>query len=103
MEFRKTRTEDLNQVMALYAAARTFMQKHGNPAQWVNGYPQRELIAREIEEGNSFVCTDGEALAAVFSLISGNDPTYDRIYDGACAVKDRRLRTVFRDLSRTAF
>ena len=62
--------------MALYAAARTFMQQTGNPDQWREGYPPRALIAREIEQGNSFVCMEGEMIAAVFSLIMGEDPTY---------------------------
>ena len=83
MEIRATREQDLERVMALYAAARTFMQQTGNPDQWREGYPPRALIAREIEQGNSFVCMEGETIAAVFSLIMGEDPTYAAIYDGA--------------------
>lgn len=83
MEIRATREQDLERVMALYAAARTFMQQTGNPDQWREGYPPRALIAREIEQGNSFVCMEGEMIAAVFSLIMGEDPTYAAIYDGA--------------------
>lgn len=83
MEIRKTELNDLETVLALYAAAREFMHTHGNPHQWVNGYPQRELIIREIEHSNSFVCTDGGEIAAVFSLILGEEPTYREIYDGA--------------------
>lgn len=83
MEIRPTTKNDLNEVMALYAAARKFMQAHGNPTQWVNGYPQKELIAREIDEGKSFVCVEDHTVAAVFSFILGDEPTYKTIYDGA--------------------
>ena len=83
MEIRKTLPQDLDAVMDRYAAARTFMHSHGNPNQWVNGYPQRELIAAEIEKGYSYVCMDGETVAAVFSLIEDEEPTYRVIYDGA--------------------
>ncbi len=83
MEFRKTKPEELDRVMALYDGARAFMQANGNPNQWVGGYPQRELIAGEIVRGNSYVCVEDGEIAAVFSLIVGEDPTYRVIYDGA--------------------
>lgn len=83
MEFRKTKPEELDRVMALYDGARAFMQANGNPNQWVGGYPQRELIAGEIDRGNSYVCVEDGEIAAVFSLIVGEDPTYRVIYDGA--------------------
>ena len=49
MEIRKTEQQDLDEVLALYAASRAFMRTSGNPNQWTDGYPPRELIAREIE------------------------------------------------------
>ena len=82
MRIRHSRKDDLGEIMALYASARKFMQSNGNPTQWINGYPQRELIAREIYEGKSFVCMDGDVIAAVFSLICGEEPTYQEIYEG---------------------
>lgn len=83
MEIRKTQPGDLDAVMALYEAARTFMHRNGNPNQWINGYPQRDLIAREMAEGHSHVCLDGDKIVAVFSLILGEDPTYRIIREGA--------------------
>ena len=83
MEIRHAAMTDLDEIMVLYEAARAFMREHGNPTQWVNGYPGRELIAGEIEQGHSFVCADQEKLLAVFSLIRGDDPTYREIYEGA--------------------
>ena len=82
MEIRNTRVEDLDAVMQLYAAAREFMHHNGNPTQWVNGYPQQELISGEIEEKKSFGCVDDGAIVAVFSFILGDDPTYAVIHDG---------------------
>lgn len=83
MEIRRTQMRDLESVMALYDAARAFMYQSGNPNQWGQGYPSRTLITWEIEQGYSFVCTEGEAIAAVFSLIMGKEPTYATICDGA--------------------
>ena len=42
MRIRKTTLNDLEPVMAMYDYARKFMQEHGNPNQWINGYPSEE-------------------------------------------------------------
>lgn len=83
MEIRKTLSQDIDAVMECYAEARAYMHSHGNPHQWVNGYPRRELIEREAARGCSYVCMDGETVAAVFSLIEDGEPTYQIIHDGA--------------------
>ena len=95
MEIRKTQCGDFDAVMALYDAARTFMHQNGNPHQWVNGYPDRSCIAREIEQGRSYVCVDAGKIVAVFSLIMGEDPTYRVIREGAW-LNDRPYGVVHR-------
>lgn len=86
MEIRKTQMQDLDRVMDIYAGARAFMVATGNPRQWAaRCWPPRELILRDIEQGKSYVCTDGDAILAVFFYHYGKDidPTYRRIDDGA--------------------
>ena len=46
---------DLPQVMEIYAAAREFMRRNGNPGQWIVGYPQETLVRRDLENGDLFV------------------------------------------------
>lgn len=76
--------EDLPLVMEIYDYARAFMRANGNVTQWVNGYPSEELIRQEIQDGHSFVCTDGDGeIVGTFCFILGDDPTYRQIYDGA--------------------
>lgn len=76
--------EDLPLVMEIYDYARAFMRANGNVTQWVNGYPSEELIRQEIQDGHSFVCTDGDGeIVGTFCFILGDDPTYQQIYDGA--------------------
>ena len=48
MEIRKTRLEELDQVMEVYAHARKFMAEHNNPNQWKNNKPTREQIEKDI-------------------------------------------------------
>lgn len=76
--------KDLPFIMEIFEYARAFMQTHGNPSQWINGYPSEELMRQEIEAGHCFVCADesGEILGT-FCFIMGEDPTYRYIYDGA--------------------
>ncbi len=83
MTIRPTEPSDIKEVMAIYDIARSFMQQNGNPNQWVNGYPSAEFISKEIESGYSYVIVDdSNNITAVFSLIIGNDPTYDKIDNG---------------------
>jgi L-amino acid N-acyltransferase YncA len=83
MEIRKTRMEELDQVMAIYAHARKFMAEHGNATQWGHTKPARELVVEDILQGRSYVCVEDGQIAAVFFYQKGIDPTYNIIYDGA--------------------
>lgn len=83
MTIRTSQAKDLNAIMDIYSYARLCMREHGNPNQWVNGYPSAELILEEIADRNSYVCENenGEILGT-FCFIPGEDPTYFRIDDG---------------------
>ena len=72
MRIRKTTLNDLEPVMAMYDYARKFMQEHGNPNQWINGYPSEEYIRREIADGHSYICENeqGETVGT-FCFIVG--------------------------------
>ena len=56
MEIRPSRLSDLPAIQALYQSAREYMRAHGNHNQWINGYPQPELIQKDIQTGVSYVC-----------------------------------------------
>ncbi len=76
---RKTRIADLNTVSEIYAFAREFMRKNGNPKQWYNSYPEREIIISDIENGVSYVIENNNEIFGVFTFIVGDDPTYNII------------------------
>ena len=76
---------DLDEIMRIYAYAREFMAKTGNPKQWgATGWPPRELIEEDIARGKSYLCMDGGQIAAVFFYDYGRDvdPCYAVIEDG---------------------
>lgn len=82
MLIRKTEMTELDIVMEIYAKARKFMAEHDNPTQWGNNKPSKEQIASDIVNGKSYVCVEGEQIAAVFYFAHEADPTYGKIYNG---------------------
>lgn len=83
MKIRKARLEDLDIIMDAYRYAREFMQKTGNANQWIDGYPARELIVKDITDRNCYVCVDPVfGIAGVFYFRIGEDRTYARIEEG---------------------
>ena len=84
MYVRRSNMEDIPAMMDLYAQARAFMRENGNPNQWDESYPSRELLEKDIAFGNSYIVEDDEKnLAATFAFIKGEAPTYYGIENGA--------------------
>ncbi|MDY2662649.1 MAG: N-acetyltransferase [Bariatricus massiliensis] len=83
MEIRRAETADLEQIMGIYQYAREFMRQTGNPGQWGENFPPRELIEEDIRVRQCYVCAEGEETQGVFAFILGEDPTYAVIEDGA--------------------
>lgn len=83
MEIRKALPADLDHILRIYAAARQFMRETGNPTQWGDHYPPRDMIEQDIAAGRSYVCAEEGVPCAAFAFIPGIDPTYLKIYEGA--------------------
>lgn len=85
MIFRKAEVKDIDRIIEIYEVARQFMVDMGNPNQWINGYPKRELIEEDIARGHFYVCEGKEdhKIHGAFAFILGDDPTYEIIEDGA--------------------
>lgn len=75
--------EDLADILNIYGQARRFMAHNGNPTQWKNGYPWKDLLEEDIEKGQLFVVTEGARVCGVFVFFVGEDPTYAFIENGA--------------------
>ena len=79
MQVRKLRREDLDAVFAIYARARQLMRESGNPNQWKDSHPARELTEGDVENGTGYVIEEGGEIVGVFAFILGRDPTYGYI------------------------
>ena len=51
MTIRPMKEQDLPQLFELYAHARKYMAKTGNPHQWPQYYPSREILLKDIDNG----------------------------------------------------
>ena len=87
MKIRRSTEADFDRIMQIYAHARDFMAKTGNPNQWgPTHWPPESLIHDDIRNGNSYVCVnEDEKVIGTFYYIQGQDiePTYRAISDGA--------------------
>ena len=80
--FRGARHSDLEQILDIYARARKAMAASGNPTQWGDDYPPREMLEEDIDANRLFIYTVNGRLEAVFAFILGPDPTYAKIEGG---------------------
>jgi RimJ/RimL family protein N-acetyltransferase len=76
---RFARREDLPRIMDIYAYARDFMAKNGNPNQWTGGWPWQEVIEDDIEKKQLYVIEDESGPHGVFAFMIGEDETYEEI------------------------
>lgn len=83
IHIRPATVDDIGEIMRCYEAAKRFMRLNGNHSQWVNGYPARSHVVRDIETGSSHVGLDDQGrIVMAFAFIVGNDPTYAVIENG---------------------
>lgn len=73
---RKTKLEELEQVMKIIEDGRTFLKEQGIN-QWQHGEPSRETIINDINEGISYVFEKSGEIAAT-AMLSSFDEDYER-------------------------
>lgn len=50
MEIIKANETHIPEILEIYAKARKFMKENGNPTQWEEGYPSREIVERILQQ-----------------------------------------------------
>ena len=83
MKIRRALAAELDIIMAIFEAAKSYMYKVGNTSQWGADYPPRQLICDEIDAGHFYIVEYNEEPVAVFSFDIAVEPTYAHIEDGA--------------------
>lgn len=84
MHIQPATQKDLDTIMPIIDEARQIMRESGNMTQWV-GYPSREVILNDINNGHGFICVLDEEIVGYFCFIAGDDPdpNYAVIENGA--------------------
>ena len=79
MTIRNALQKDFDDILRIYARAREYMKRNGNPTQWRENFPPEALINDDIREKRNYVVEADGGIHGVFAFIPGDDPTYARI------------------------
>jgi len=79
MTIRNALQKDFDDILRIYARAREYMKRNGNPTQWRENFPPETLINDDIREKRNYVVEADGGIHGVFAFILGDDPTYARI------------------------
>lgn len=89
LKIRKAVPEDIERILEIYACAREVMKNSGNPDQWGDFQPPRELVEYDISVSRAYVMEE-EKIHGVFVIIEGDDPLFLRASD----INEELLKTV---------
>lgn len=75
---------NINSIMEVIEYAKQIMITNGNSTQWINGYPSKEVILKDIENQHGYVVIKDNEIAGYFCFIQGVNPegTYQVIEEG---------------------
>lgn len=82
MLIRPSTYDDIERLEEIFCHARLQMAADGNPTQWGDGYPERHILEKDIQQAVSFVLEHEGNICGTFVFIIGDDTTYARIDDG---------------------
>ena len=83
LSIRSAEFDDLPRILDIYAEAREFMRRTGNPNQWWDYHPAESILREDIPKGQLYVIESEGMIGGVFAYIQGTDPTYLEIEGGS--------------------
>ena len=81
MELIRTTEQDIPSVMEIIRAGQRYFRQ-ANIYQWVNNYPNEDIIKKDILKGYSYVLVHEGKIVATAAVAFDGEPTYEKIYDG---------------------
>ena len=79
---RKTKTEDIPEIMNIIRDAQAGMKLLGI-SQWQNGYPNENSFAKDIAQGIGYVYEEDGEILATAAIFCAPEPDYAKIYEGS--------------------
>lgn len=97
IQIRHAKAEEIDKLMDIFEQGKHIMRKNGNLKQWTGGYPTREIVEKDMGNGNCYVCLDpsGEIIGT-FAFIQGEEPAYTHIYEGRWLDAQKPYATIHR-------
>ena len=81
MQIRNAIPADADSIMHIFRQAQASLHNQG-VNQWQNGYPNPEIVDRDIASGNGLVCITNSLICAAFVLSFDCEDTYYNIFKG---------------------
>ena len=81
MELRRTTEKDIARVMEIIRDGQRYFRQ-ANIDQWVNNYPNEDIINEDISKGYSYVLVSEGKIVATAAVAFNGEPTYEKIYEG---------------------
>lgn len=76
--FRKAESADQAQIWAILQQAIIRRKKDGS-RQWQDGYPNENVVAKDLKNGFGYVICEGVNIAGYVAIIFNAEPAYDKI------------------------
>jgi GNAT superfamily N-acetyltransferase len=76
--FRKAELSEITPIWAILQQA-IIRRKEDGSKQWQDGYPNPEVVRKDIEKGEGFVLADGETIIGYSAVLINDEPAYATI------------------------
>ena len=76
--FRKAKIAEIPSIWAILQLAIERRKKDGSN-QWQDGYPNPDVVQKDIEKETGFVLTDGETIVGYCAILINDEPEYAKI------------------------
>src|SRR5688572_20476640 len=77
-QFRKAKISEIAPIWDILQLAIQRRKEEGSD-QWQDGYPNPEVVQKDIEKGAGFVLTDGETIVGYSAILINDEPEYAKI------------------------
>ncbi|MEO5990660.1 MAG: GNAT family N-acetyltransferase [Ferruginibacter sp.] len=77
-QFRKAKTEEIPEIWMILQAAIQRRKEDGS-TQWQDGYPNPEVIKKDIEKEVAYVLTEEETIVGYCAILINDEPEYEKL------------------------
>jgi GNAT superfamily N-acetyltransferase len=77
-QFRKAKISEIPQIWDILQLAIVRRKEEGSD-QWQDGYPNPDVVQKDIEKGEGFVLIDGEIIVGYCAILINDEPQYAKI------------------------